>query len=250
MEAFPADLLERAASRARTVDQRALRFRCHEVARRAKYVRGEALREKSTARQYLLVREAGGVHYGALRRKSRGSGRWKEDRRFPFPEPLAWTQIFDETARERFRFGIGPAFTTPWRLARPVRFGASGLVRDGRRIDEWSGTAWIEVNSGNVVRIEARPNFQDRRLEAEFQKWITSFSFIGLRPFAKTPIGHEIRIDFDEEHEGFLYPSRVELRTIRQVAADRAVTISRTIVEYRNYEFFRSETDEEIGRRR
>jgi hypothetical protein len=238
--------VEETTERAAAFNQRALRFRCLETSRVARYRQGEAVREKGKHRRYLLTRDETGAIYRALRGDPTGEGGLSDQVRFPYPEPLAWTQLFDPVLRSQFRFRVGEPATTPWRLARNVEFEAAAPVAGGRRIAEWSGTAWVEVRTGNLLRVVASPNLQEARLLAEYHRWIQAFRFLGLQ-LAPAPRGQQIQVDFDREHEGFLYPSRVELRTIRMVAAGRVVTESRTVVEYTGYEFFRTEARDELG---
>jgi hypothetical protein len=245
---LPGELAAPAELRAAAYDERALRFQCIERSRSARYRRGEAVREKGKSQRYLLVRDQEGLIYRELRGRPGSRGDLSDRPRFDFPAPYAWTQLFEPRMRSSFRFRVGEPETTPWRLARPIEFEASAPVLEGRRIIEWSGTAWLEVKTGNLLRIVARPNLQDERLPAEFDRWIRAFNLIGFH-LAPTPRGREIEVLFDRQHEGFLYPSRVELRTFRMVARNRVVTESRTLVEYGRYEFFRSDARDDLEER-
>lgn len=245
---LPEELAALLEARAAACDERALRFQSLERSRSVRYRRGEAVREKGESRRYLLVRDEEGLVYRELRGKPGSRGGLSDQPRFDFPTPYAWTQMFEPRLRSAFRFRVGEPETTPWRLARPIEFEASAPVAERRRITEWSGTAWVEVKTGNLLRIVARPNLQDERLPAEFDRWIRAFSVIGFH-MAPTPLGYEIEVRFDREHEGTLYPSRVEMRTFRLVGRDRAVTVSRLVVGHTRYEFFRSDARDDLEQR-
>jgi hypothetical protein len=245
---LPEELASLLEARSAQYDGRALRFQSLERSRAVRYRRGEAVREKGKSERYLLVRDEEGLVYRELRGRPGSRGGLSDKPRFDFPTPYAWTQLFEPRLRSSFRFRVGEPETTPWRLARPIDFEAAAPVMEGRRITEWSGTAWVEVKTGNLLRVVARPNLQDERLPAAFDRWIRSFNLIGFH-LAPTPLGLELEVRFDREHEGFLYPSRVEMRTFRLVARNRAVTVSRQVVDHTRYEFFRSDARDDLEER-
>ena len=224
--------------------RRALGFSVTESVREARYSSEEAKREKIEVYDYLLVREGAGPEgFRAFRTRP---GETKEERvDLPFPEPLLWTQIFRPGIRSTLRFSVGDWHTTPYRLAIPVSWVSSAPVAGQRRITEWTGTAEVEYRSGNLVRIVARPSLQDERLKTELARYLTAFRFIGIS-FAPPPIGIELTVDFDFDHEGYTYPTRSELLTFQLVHEDQRRTVSRQVITYDDYRFFGTEVKDEI----
>jgi hypothetical protein len=153
--------------------------------------------------------------------------------------------LFEPRIRSLLYFQPGEWRTTPWRLAMPIRWISSAPVFDGRRITEWSGVAEVEYGTGALIRVVARPSFQDERIAAELQRYLTAFRFMGLST-VPPPVGQELSVDFDFEHEGFSYPTRVELVTFRQVHRDVRQTVARRVVEYTDYRFFGTTMEDHI----
>jgi hypothetical protein len=60
------------------------------------------------------------------------------------------------------------------------------------------------------------------------------------------PVGQELTVDFDFEHGGFSYPTRVELVTFRQVHRNVRQTVARRVVEYTDYQFFGTRIEDHI----
>ncbi len=226
---------------------RALGFTCREIHRAAGYRRGEARRETIHEFDYLLVPAPDApegfraVRTRPGRRSSRAETRVERD----FPEPFLWTQLFRPAIRSTLRFRVGAWRTTPWKLVIPVSWISGAPVATGRRVTEWSGTAEIEYRTGNLVRVVARPNFQDQRMEMQLREYLTGMRILGFS-LTPPPEGIELTVDFDYEHEGYTYPTRVELHRFRQVHRDRRATVTREVFEYRDYRFFGTATEEDI----
>ena len=224
--------------------RRALGFSVKESVREARYSNEEATREKVEVYDYLLVREGAGPEgFRAFRTRP---GETKEERiELPFPEAMLWTQVFQPGIRSTLRFQVGDWHTTPYKLAIPVSWVTSAPVLGQRRITEWTGTAEVEYRTGNLVRIVARPSLQDERLKTELARYLTAFRFIGIS-FAPPPIGIELTVEFDFEHEGFTYPTRAELLTFQLVHEDQRRTVSRQVITYGEYRFFGTQVKDEI----
>jgi hypothetical protein len=224
--------------------RRALGFSVKESVREARYSDEEAKREKVEQYDYLLVREGAGPEgFRAFRTRP---GETKEERLdLPFPDAMLWTQIFQPGIRSTLRFQAGEWHTTPYKLAIPVSWVTSAPVAGLRRITEWTGTVEVEYRTGSLVRVVARPSLQDERLKTELARYLTAFRFIGLA-FAPPPIGIELTVEFDFEHGGFTYPTRVELLTFQLVHEDTRRTVSRQVITYDEYRFFGTTVKDEI----
>jgi hypothetical protein len=224
--------------------RRALGFSARESVREARYSNEEAKREKVKEYEFLLVREGAGPEgFRAFRTRP---GETREERvDLPFPDAHLWSQIFQPGIRSTLRFTVGAWHTTPYRLAIPVSWVSSAPVASQRRITEWTGTVEVEYRTGNIVRVVARPTLQDERLATELARYLTAFRFIGI-PFAPPPIGVELTVEYDYEHEGYTYPTRVELLTFQLVHEDQRRTVSRQVVTYDDYRFFGTEVRDEI----
>ncbi|MBP1611693.1 MAG: hypothetical protein H6Q01_356 [Acidobacteria bacterium] len=224
--------------------RRALGFSVKESVREARYSNEEARREKVEVYDYLLVREGAGPEgFRAFRTRP---GETKEERvDLPFPDALLWTQVFQPGIRSTLRFLVGDWHTTPYKLAIPVSWVTSAPVFGQRRITEWTGTVEVEYRTGNLVRVVARPSLQDERLKTELARYLTAFRFIGIA-FAPPPIGVELSVEFDFEHDGFTYPTRAELLTFQLVHEDQRRTVSRQVITYDEYRFFGTEVKDEI----
>ena len=135
--------------------------------------------------------------------------------------------------------------TTPWKLAIPITWISSSPVFEFQRLTEWSGTVEIEYRTGNLLRVVARPSFQDERVSRQLDDYLTAWRVIGFT-FAPPPEGVEITVSFDFEHEGYTYPSRVELHRFRQIHRDERITVSKQAIDYTDYRFFESVAEEDI----
>ncbi|RMF73871.1 MAG: hypothetical protein D6738_07830 [Acidobacteria bacterium] len=227
--------------------RRALGFSCRERHREAGYRGGEARRERIREFDYLLVADKSAPEgFRAVRTRpdrpsSRGEVRVERD----FPEPFLWSQLFRPAIRSTLRFRIGAWHTTPWKLVIPISWISGAPVLEGRRITEWTGTAEIEYRTGNLIRIVARPNFQDQRMEMQLREYLIGMRILGFS-LTPPPDGIELTVDFGYEHEGYTYPTRVVLHRFRQVHRDVRRTLTREVFEYDDYRFFGTVTQERI----
>lgn len=226
--------------------RRALHFTCREKIRKAKYKEDQAGKDVFTEYDYLLVRSPETLEgYSALRTRPGSKNLEGEKVDLAFPEPYLWSELFDARIQSLLRYRVGSWRTTPWRLAMPISWTTSSPVGDGRRITEWAGIADVEKFTGNLVRVVAHPAFQDERIAAELERYLTAFRFMGLSTVGP-PIGFELTVDFDYEHEGFTYPTRVELTTFRQLHREVRQTVSRQVVEFTSYRFFGTKVEDHI----
>ncbi|UCF68953.1 MAG: hypothetical protein JSV80_06615, partial [Acidobacteriota bacterium] len=226
--------------------RRALNFTCTEQIRRATYRESDAAAETRRAYEYLLVADPTRPEgYSGLRGTVRSGGRNEVEVEMPFPEPYLWTQLFAGPIRSTLRFKVGEWHTTPYKLAIPIFWESSAPVFEGKRITEWSGQAAIEYRSGNLLSLTAQPNLQAERIVMELERFLTAFRIMGFST-APPPVGRELTVRFDFEHDGFTYPTHVSVHTFRQVARDARTTVGRETVQYADYRFFGTEVRDEI----
>lgn len=242
--ALPDDLLRTLEAKSQGYARRALKFSCRETVREADYDRGEAGRERERVHDYLLIEDPLRPEgFSALRTKpgSTDTASFEPD----FPEPFNWTALFVPRVRSTLRFKVGDWHTTPWRLAIPISWASSAPVLEKTRVTEWSGTVEVEYRTGNVVQLVARPSMQDERIVAELDRYRQAFRFMGYSA-APPPVGLELTAHFDAEHFGFTYPSRVEIVAFQQVHDDTREILTRRTIEYSNYRFFGTTTEDRI----
>ncbi len=228
--------------------QRALGFSCLETIRQSMYSNGVAGKERVLQYDYLLVEDAG-VPGGFAGFRTKPGARDKKAKAakvdLPYPEPFLFNQLFTDALRSTLHFKVGQWHTTPWRLAIPVAWISASPVHNKDRVSEWSGSVEVEFETGNLIRVVAHPNFQEDRLDKELQRYLSAFRFMGFST-QPPPIGLELTIDFDFEHEGFLYPTRVEVHTFRQIHRGVRATVSKLVASYSNYRFFGTHARDEI----
>lgn len=243
---LPEQVVRVLEAKSRAYEARALAFTCTEVIRETDYDDGTAGDERRWTYDYLLVRdETSPFGFRALRTRPGSSGEDEKDKELPFPEPYLWTQIFSEPIRSVLRYQVGEWHTTPWKLAMPISWLSSAPVLDGDRITEWSGTAEVEYRTGNLLKVVAEPNLQDRKMVAQLREYLQAFRFMGIST-APPPEGLELRVEFGFEHESFTYPTRVELHRFRQVDRNSRVTVERQVVEYKDYQFFGTDVSDDF----
>lgn len=243
---LPQDLARVLEAKADGYGRRALSFSCLERVRTAQYSEGTAEKESWKDFDYLLIKEAGTLEgFRALRYKPGGKDPISDSSPYPFPEPFLWSLVFEPRISSTLRFKVGTWRTTPWKLAIPIEWSSSAPVSGQQHVTEWSGTAEVEFRTGNLLRIVARPSLQEERLQAQLERFQTAFRLFGFS-LAPAPIGSELTVDFDFEHEGYSFPTRVELTTYRLLGFGQRAIVKREVVEFLNYRFFGSQAEEHI----
>ena len=125
-----------------------------------------------------------------------------------------------------------------YRLAHVVDFEGSAPREKGKDPREWAGTVWVEDNTGMIVRVEARPNFQHERMLAHWQEFQQSFGLpFGIKTKSR-PHGYILAVLFDYERDGLLFPSRLDLSDFTWIATDREAMDGRLVLTYDDYRFF------------
>lgn len=235
----------------RRYDTYAQRFLCMETHRTIDYSRsaGEARKDKETSYGYLLTLDPKNGSYEVVRqilddKKEPTGGEKTIDLRCP--EPYSWTLMFLPTISSTTHYHYLGREIQNYRLTHVVSFEGSAPHVEGRDLREWTGKAWIEDNTGNLVRIEARPSFQDERLRAVWQEFQQAFVFpFGIKSKGR-PHGYALALIFDYERDGLLFPSRLDLTDFVWVATAREVLDTRLVLTYDDYRFFYTESQEKI----
>lgn len=246
-----AELMPRWAATARRYETYALRFVCTETHRTIDYSRsaGEARSEKSTPYGYLLTLDQKNASFQVVRqtldeeRRPTGHERALD---LPCPEPYMWTFLFLPTFSSAMRFHYLGREIQNFRLSHVVSFEGSAARVDGRDMREWTGTVWVEENTGNIVRVEARPSFQNDRMLALWREFQQAFGLpLGFKTRSR-PHGYVLSVLFDDERDGLLFPSRLDLTDFVWIALQREAMDTRLELVYDDYRFFRTEAEEEI----
>jgi len=237
------------AATARRYDNYALRFLCTETHRNIDYSRseGEAKGEKETPYGYLLELDPKTVHYDVVRQTLDKDGQPTGEKKIDLrcPEPYLWSFLFLPSLSSGMRFHYLGREVQNYRLTHVISFEGAGAREAGRDIREWTGTAWLEENTGNLVRIEARPCFQKDRMLAVWQEFRQSFGIIGVKTKAR-PHGYILAQVFDYERDGLLFPTRLDLAEFVWVGLNEEALESRLVLTYNDYRFFKSEAQETI----
>jgi len=237
------------AAAAKRYDNYALRFLCTETHRNIDYSRsaGEARSEKETPYGYLLELDRKNVRYDVVRQTLDKDGNPTGEKKIDLncPEPYIWSFLFLPTIGSNMRFHYLGREVQNYRLTHVVSFEGAGAHAEGHDIREWSGTVWLEENTGNLVRIEARPCFQKERMLAVWQEFNQSFGIIGIKTKAR-PRGYILAQVFDYERDGLLFPTRLDLAEFVWVGLNEEALDKRLVLTYNDYRFFKSEAQETI----
>ena len=226
------------------------RFLCNETHRTIDYSRseGEARKEKEVSYGYLISTDSKTASYQVIRQTLDAEGRPTGNERvleLSCPEPYLWTRLFLPTTVSTMRLHYLGREIQNYRLTHVVSFEGSAPRSDGKDIREWSGQAWVEENTGNLVRIEARPNFQHDRLLALWKEFQQSFTL----PWGKAgtrPRGYIAAVVFDCERFGLLFPTRLDLTDFTWVATGHEAVDTRLVLTYDDYRYWDVSTTESV----
>lgn len=229
----------------------ARRFLATETHRTIDYSRaaGEARKDKAVPYGYLLEIDPKSGALDVVRQTMDEKGvptGGEKNLDLPFPEPYLWTLIFLPSTASTLRFTYLGREIQNFKLSHVVTFEGSAARTTGKDPREWSGTIWVEENTGDIVRIEARPSFQQDRMAAQWAIFIQSFGLpFGLKTKPR-PHGFVLSVLFDFEHEKLLYPTRLDLSDFTWLARDREAMDTRLVLTYDGYRFFKTETEEKV----
>ncbi|MDQ7088554.1 MAG: hypothetical protein Q9Q13_12180 [Acidobacteriota bacterium] len=244
---LPAEIARVLERKAEAYRQRARGFSCTERIRRTRYGNEGAGKEKADDYDYLLVEDrAAPGGFRGLRTRPGSSGRRERRVDLPFPDPYLWSQIFSPAVRSTLRFQVGQWHTTPWKLAIPLDWDLLGTEPFRPAHHRMVGYGGSRVQDGQPLENRGPtqlPGRPDPRRTRPLPHRVPDPRVLGRPP---PPEGLELEVLFGFEHEGQTYPTRVELRTFRQVHRGERRITSRRVVEYRDYRFFGTRVQVEV----
>ncbi len=121
---------------------------------------------------------------------------------------------------------------------------------DGSTIDQWEGTAWVDEDTLDIVRVEAVPANQADTLDARAAEYRQSFRILGMGTKPR-PKEHRLKVEFGIQREGLRFPSRLfaTTRVLDSLAQNGRLKDS-VALSYDSYVFYGVDTQEEFDRRR
>ena len=228
----------------------ARRFVCRETAIQADYdADGSVDNEVQRVYNYLLLQSPEGESLVESRREYRKDGKLKDGEigdNDPFPPAYAWVYLFSRFNQTYFAFRLLDERFDGFDWVYEIQFKGSLPYTDGRDIRQWEGKVLVDVVTGTPLQILAEPSGQTPRLEAMFRRYQSSFNVLGLRTAPK-PLGYRADIDFRHQEKELRFPTRLRYNTFRAVATGKVIPIRASSRIYGGYQFFISETEEEIG---
>jgi hypothetical protein len=163
----------------------------------------------------------------------------------PVPGAYDWALLFTESHRPHFRFEPAGEEIVGFHATLKVAFTGPATWVRGREIEEWSGTAWVDRETGNFVKIVAAPNRQDELLPLRTTKWMKGVRLGGV-PLKKQPRGYRYQISFTVEKFGLSFPGEAVTRLFSLNAQGEEEVRERITQSYRNYIFFNVHSDQEF----
>jgi hypothetical protein len=246
---LPLELRSSLESVAETYADHALRFAATEVVRWARYGKdGEATRERSTPTGYVLVRNP---EDGTLEEHRDGK---VDAERLPVPPAYEWTLLFHPVHRGHIDFHDEGFESLGFRLGRRIGFRGALPYIDGTDVREWEGTILLDDVTLLPIELDARPRGQAERLRARYLKRQESLK-ISVTLFGgklwtfrtvERPLGQRIRVRFAPQANGLALPVEYRIETFEQVARDTTRPRTQAVRTYRDYRFFRTETEERL----
>lgn len=243
------ELLPRLAKRAAIYKETALRFACVEEVTLTEFNRAETIKkEDSVVHDYLLenTRDGGLQPYRAiLSRNNKEVSRHQVKPDYGTPEPYAWQLLFVESGQGRFLFDlIDQEFVNPhdtW----VIDFSSLASYVAGKRIEEWEGTVWVDQDTLDILRVEARPSKELDTLEARLAEHRQAFRVLGMST-KKKPRTRSLTVEFNLQREELRFPSRslYAIHLVDEVDLRRAA--SSVVQRFRDYVFFDVESLDEF----
>ena len=159
----------------------------------------------------------------------------------------SWIFVFERDKQAFFRYEIEGPDEALDRPAIRVRFDAVPPYQDG--INEWCGTAWVDRESWQLLRVEAVQG-KDCQAAAQRAARLSGTSDTeALQGFHLT----EVSTEFDIVENGMRFPGRVIARrtsyfleTIDGKSSERVTPVFKVTQTYKRYRFFGVRTHEEI----
>jgi hypothetical protein len=169
---------------------------------------------------------------------------------FPLPVSLSraysWIFIFGSGAREHYRYELSGRGEVLGRPAVQIRF--EGIPPYVQTVNDWIGTAWVDAESFQLLRVEAyRPGEYREKLSLDRAREELQRAEEKLAP--KSYSVEVVTTEFEVEKNGMRFPSEVRIeRRSYLVPGDARLGKRRYLVrqKYINYSFFNVRTETEI----
>jgi hypothetical protein len=224
-----------------------LRFVCEETLIHSEFDAGSGRRHKEEVDKYdyLLSRNRAGEVVETRRPLgSAPDAAWKE-MGVGLPEPYLWTLLFSPHSQQLFNYRLAGQEVVHFQLATVIEFNALLPFVDGATITQWSGRAYIDAQSLDLLRIEGEPSGQQIRLEAAAQAYRQRFRLGGV-PLGRRPRAHLHEVDFTYEHEGLRLPGLAITRHYFATEPEQPSLKSQFMQIFSDYHVFNVETDEQM----
>lgn len=240
-------LLAALALRAETYEASQLRFVCEETLIRSSFKTGSGrLSDQDVGRfDYLLGRTSSGEIVERRRPlEKKGSSRWK-DLKLSHPQPYRWTLLFSRHNQQLFNYRLAGQEVVHFRLVTVIEFDAILPFTDGTDITQWSGTAYIDAESLDVLRVEAAPPGQQIRLEAATRDYHQAFRLMGI-PLRRRPRVHVHEVDLTYQKDGLRLPTLVMTQRYTATNIEERSLHKQVMQIFTDYQLFQVETDEKL----
>jgi hypothetical protein len=243
-------ILDRAAERAVAYEDAALQWTCDEVVRRIRYDgNGQPTRESARAYALLMVTDPDEHHAVELTFGSNSNRPGSE--RAPagasgFPPATSWLRLFHpETRRWVLLRDVGGDDTTN-EHGHPFSFRGAWTFDDGSDLREWEGTAWVDPETGDLLRVDATPSSQSERIPVlvdHRNKWGIPIDFFGLRfSIGPTAHGRHAEVSFGLQDGGFWLPTTARLETFDAVTKHTKRPLRAAILAFQHCRRFETES--------
>lgn len=155
----------------------------------------------------------------------------------------SWIFVFREDRRDRYRFELIGEETMHARPALKLRF--APIPPFQHAVNEFFGTAWIDTETLQLLRVEAVHHRDRKRQEWLQREWEQPSND------ARLPIAIEtVETDFRFFKQGLRFPSEVLLRKTAYRISEGPSDIGRQIYKvrqkYRNYQFYDVDTTDKV----
>jgi hypothetical protein len=158
---------------------------------------------------------------------------------------LLWAFVFRDTRQPLHRFRSAGRETVHARAAVRVEFAPIPPIESG--VNDWYGTAWIDAETAQLLRVEAREP-QDHERLAELERRLADAASVGYSQVVRRFV-----TDYTVVEQGLRLPGRVEIRESRFEVQGRPGALRlrehpllQVTQTYEDHRFFSVRTAEEI----
>jgi hypothetical protein len=226
-------LLDRAGERALSYEREALQWTCTETLVRATYdTRGGVARE--TERRFAVLL-AEGKDEPADKELRIPEPPTEIER---FPPATSWLRLFHPAHRHLVSFAV----RSDEARQPAVDFRGALPLRQGDRILEWEGTAWLDATTGDLLKVEAIPRAQSGHVQDRLRRHpgvrVALFQVLRFRVGPKTR-ARRVEVVFGDIGEGFWLPRSARLETSIESPgrkARRESTVTELLTDCRQFD--------------